>query len=139
MKKSIVSVALLLGIAFSCKDSFLETAPYGSTNEAVLSSNEKGADALLIAAYSNLDGFSGWENGTPWGSAASDWTFGSIAGGDAYKGSEANDQPISRPSNATRPMRTTRISKPTGGLISTVSPVATRPSMHGLRSRRKVL
>ena len=71
MKKSIVSVALLLGIAFSCKDSFLETAPYGSTNEAVLSSNEKGADALLIAAYSNLDGFSGWENGTPWGSAAS--------------------------------------------------------------------
>ena len=93
MKKSIISVALLLGIAFSCKDSFLETAPYGSTNEAVLSSNEKGADALLIAAYSNLDGFSGWDNGTPWGSAASDWTFGSVAGGDAYKGSEANDQP----------------------------------------------
>lgn len=93
MKKSIITVAVLVGFVFSCKDSFLETSPFGSVNGAVLASNEKGADALLIGAYSNLDGFSGWDNGNVWGSAASNWTFGSIAGGDAYKGSEANDQP----------------------------------------------
>lgn len=48
---------------------------------------------MLIGAYAALDGFSGWDNGDPWGSAASNWLFGSVAGGDAHKGSEAYDQP----------------------------------------------
>ena len=80
-------------VVVSCGKDFLETQPYGSVNNELLATSAKGANALLIAAYSNLDGFSGWDNGTPWGGAASNWTFGSIAGGDAYKGSEAGDQP----------------------------------------------
>lgn len=84
---------LILGIVGACKDTFLEQKPYGAVNEGTLSANLTGAETLLIAAYSNLDGFSSWDNGTPWGSAASNWVFGSIKGGDAYKGSEANDQP----------------------------------------------
>lgn len=93
-KKIYVATGLLLmGSVFSCKESFLETEPYGSVNEALLSSTVKGAETLLIAAYSNLDGFSGWDRGNIWGAAASNWTFGSVAGGDAYKGSEAGDQP----------------------------------------------
>ncbi|MEO5603947.1 MAG: RagB/SusD family nutrient uptake outer membrane protein [Cyclobacteriaceae bacterium] len=88
----VITLFLFL-IVFSCKDSFLETKPYGALGEKSLTESESGADAILISAYSNLDGFSGWDNSTPWGGAASNWTFGSIAGGDAYKGSEANDQP----------------------------------------------
>jgi starch-binding outer membrane protein, SusD/RagB family len=95
MKKRtiLVSFALLFGVTISCKDSFLEQRPYGSVTYETLATTLTGADAMLISAYSNLDGFSSWDNGSPWGSAASNWTYGSIKGGDAYKGSEANDQP----------------------------------------------
>jgi hypothetical protein len=97
MRKNIMQKLAVVGalavVIYSCGKEFLETQPYGSVNNELLSTSEKGANALLIAAYSNLDGFSGWDNGTPWGGAASNWTFGSIAGGDAYKGSEAGDQP----------------------------------------------
>lgn len=95
-KNSLIKIAsfvLLMAVGISCDKDFLETRPYGSVNELLLSTSEKGAEALLIAAYSNLDGFSGWDNGNPWGGAASNWTFGSITGGDAYKGSESGDQP----------------------------------------------
>ncbi|MFM8586903.1 MAG: RagB/SusD family nutrient uptake outer membrane protein [Bacteroidota bacterium] len=85
--------ALLIVVIISCSKEFLDTKPYGSVNNELLATSAKGANSLLIAAYSNLDGFSGWDNGTPWGGAASNWTFGSITGGDAYKGSEAGDQP----------------------------------------------
>lgn len=92
-KIGLLTIALLFGIAFSCSDSFLDRKPYGVSTLNTLTASESGADALLIAAYSNLDGFSGWDKGSIWGGAASNWTFGSICGGDAYKGSEANDQP----------------------------------------------
>jgi tetratricopeptide (TPR) repeat protein len=94
LNKIIIAMVLLtVGFVISCEKTFLEREPYGSVNEALLSSTEKGAETLLIAAYSNLDGFSGWDRGNIWGGAASNWSFGSIAGGDAYKGSEAGDQP----------------------------------------------
>ena len=97
MRKNIMQKLAVVGVLaiviYSCGKDFLETQPYGSVNNDLLATSAKGANALLIAAYSNLDGFSGWDNGTPWGGAASNWTFGSIAGGDAYKGSEAGDQP----------------------------------------------
>ena len=97
MRKNIMQklavVSVLAIVIYSCGKDFLETQPYGSVNNDLLATSAKGANALLIAAYSNLDGFSGWDNGSPWGGAASNWTFGSIAGGDAYKGSEAGDQP----------------------------------------------
>lgn len=91
--KKFIGVLVLVAIVVACSEEFLETKPYGSVNESLLATSEKGANSLLIAAYSNLDGFSGWDNGSPWGGAASNWTFGSVAGGDAYKGSEAGDQP----------------------------------------------
>lgn len=97
MRKNIMQklavVGVLAVVIYSCGKDFLDTQPYGSVNNDLLATSAKGANSLLIAAYSNLDGFSGWDNGTPWGGAASNWTFGSIAGGDAYKGSEAGDQP----------------------------------------------
>jgi hypothetical protein len=97
MRKNIIKLlavpVIIVAVVISCGKDFLETQPYGSVNNELLATSAKGANALLIAAYSNLDGFSGWDNGTPWGGAASNWTFGSVVGGDAYKGSEAGDQP----------------------------------------------
>jgi tetratricopeptide (TPR) repeat protein len=97
MRKNIAKILavpiIMILVVVSCGKDFLETQPYGSVNNELLATSAKGANALLIAAYSNLDGFSGWDNGSPWGGAASNWTFGSVVGGDAYKGSEAGDQP----------------------------------------------
>ena len=97
MRKNIAKLlavpVIIIAVVIGCGKDFLETQPYGSVNNELLATSAKGANALLIAAYSNLDGFSGWDNGTPWGGAASNWSFGSVVGGDAYKGSEAGDQP----------------------------------------------
>ena len=95
-KIAILSGALVAGVVISCKDDFLNTQPFGAVNEQILA-NAKGADALLISAYSLADGFGGWGDGNPWGGAVTNWSFGSIAGGDSYKGSEANDQPVITP------------------------------------------
>ncbi len=83
---------MLFCLGMSCED-FLDKQPQGTTTLEVLSGQTQGAEALLIAAYSNLDGFSINSNEYPdfYGSG-SNWTFGSIAGGDAYKGSDAPDQ-----------------------------------------------
>ena len=86
-------LVLTFALFTACNEEFLDKQPFGAVTEELLSSSLKGAESLLISAYSDIDGFGGWDNGSPWGGAASNWTFGSIAGGDAYKGSEANDQP----------------------------------------------
>src|SRR5438067_2570399 len=78
-------------VAWGCKD-FLSSAasPQAALNEATLS-NKTGVEGGLIAAYRALDCTSAVQNN--WGCAASDWAFGSVASGDAYKGSETGDQP----------------------------------------------
>ena len=76
---------------YGCKD-FLTSAaaPQGTLNEATLQ-NRAGVEGTLIAAYRALD----WNTGLggAWGSAASNWVWGSVTSDDAYKGSEASDQP----------------------------------------------
>ena len=72
---------------YACKD-FLVANPQGTLNEETLA-NEAGVEGNLIAAYRMLD-HAGWG---AWGSAASNWVWGSATSDDAYKGSEASDQP----------------------------------------------
>jgi hypothetical protein len=48
--------------------------------------NKKGVDGMLINAYATLDGRQDQQNG-----GASNWLWGSIRGGDAYKGTEPTD------------------------------------------------
>ena len=76
---------------YGCKD-FLENAaaPQGTLDEGTLA-NKIGVEGSLIAAYRALD----WTNGVGgnWGTAASNWVWGSVTSDDAYKGSEATDQP----------------------------------------------
>jgi len=87
----LVGTAFLIlvgGVTYSCKD-FLDVAPQGALDAGTLST-QAGVEGTLIAAYRALD----WSNdvGGNWGSAASNWVWGSVASDDAHKGSDANDQ-----------------------------------------------
>src|SRR2546421_447215 len=82
-------LGLGLSITYACKD-FLDTPAQGTLNENALAT-KAGVEGSLIAAYRSLD-CTNATNGN-WGCAASNWPFGSITSDDAYKGSEASDQP----------------------------------------------
>ncbi len=71
---------------YSCGEDFLYKAPQGSIDQAALM-NQTGIDLLTTNAYANLT-----ENG--WGATPFNWTFGGMYGGDANKGSDANDQSV---------------------------------------------
>lgn len=86
----IVICAMLITVTISCKKDFLERQPQGSLSEEVLAT-PNGVNALLIGAYAALDG-QGLGSSTPWSAPPSNWIFGSVAGGDAHKGSDAGDQ-----------------------------------------------
>ena len=76
---------------YGCKDFLTDAAsPQGTLNEETLSTRG-GVEGTLIAAYRALD----WNSGVggDFGSAASNWVWASVASDDAYKGSEATDQP----------------------------------------------
>ena len=81
---------LAVAALYGCKD-FLTSAaaPQGTLNEETLA-NRAGVEGTLIAAYRALDWTTGL--GGAWGSAASNWVWGSVTSDDAYKGSEASDQ-----------------------------------------------
>jgi len=78
-----------LAITYACSD-FLDTPAQGTLDVNALST-KVGVEGSLIAAYRSLD-CNNATNGN-WGCAASNWPFGSITSDDAYKGSEATDQP----------------------------------------------
>jgi len=79
---------LLICTVYACKKSFLDKPALGQIDPALLS-NKAGVESLLIGAYSELDGYGG--NGAGQSAAPSNWMFGSITGGDAYKGSDPSD------------------------------------------------
>lgn len=77
-------------ILIACKKSYLELNPIGVLDEQVLA-NEKGVNALLIGAYSQLDGYPTPADARIWNGAIDNWVF-SLAGDDTYKGSEFGDE-----------------------------------------------
>ncbi|HSO89024.1 MAG TPA: RagB/SusD family nutrient uptake outer membrane protein [Draconibacterium sp.] len=91
MKKlSIIMVMmLLLTISFSCSEEFLTKEPMGVTSENVFY-DAKGIEALLTGTYSMIRGSALWT--VSWGASIQNWTYGSAASDDAYKGSEITDQ-----------------------------------------------
>lgn len=86
--------AVLLAFTNSCKEDFLQVTPNGSLDAQVLAT-AKGVDALLIGAYSMLDGVA--SNGFGWEAASSNWVYGSIRGLEANKGTDSGDQPDINP------------------------------------------
>lgn len=81
--------AVMLSVTFSCSEEFLEKVPLGATSETVFY-NEEGIEALMIGTYGIISGGATWEVG--WGASIQNWTYGSAASDDAYKGSEIGDQ-----------------------------------------------
>src|SRR5687768_15824280 len=74
----------------ACKKSFLDAKPYGQY-ESSLIANKKGLDALLIGTYGVIDGQG--VSGDGWEGSAVNWATAGVAADDAYKGTDANDQP----------------------------------------------
>ena len=92
---SIMAAGVVLVIA-GCSKGFLNKNPQG-TLVADQINNEAGLTGLLNGAYAALDG-QGQNNtsiggGDPWQASASNWIYGSVAGGDSHKGSSIGDQP----------------------------------------------
>jgi starch-binding outer membrane protein, SusD/RagB family len=88
-KKKIIG-GLFVGIilSVSCSEDFLIREPMGVTSENIFY-NEKGIDNLLVGTYSMVRGSSLWD--ITWGASIQNWTYGSMASDDAYKGSEFTD------------------------------------------------
>jgi hypothetical protein len=87
----IFSVILISGtlILQACKKSFLDAQPYGQYSEELIK-NKKGLEGLLIGVYGFLDGQG---IGDSWETSAVNWATAGVAADDAYKGTDANDQP----------------------------------------------
>jgi len=96
--KYIVLILSTISLNTSCKKDFLEKQPQGSLSEEVLSTSA-GVNTLLVGAYGALDGqqnINGGVNslggGNAWANSPDNWLWGSVAGGEAHKGSDASDQ-----------------------------------------------
>lgn len=81
---------VLLVLVYACKKSFLDKTPQGALSNTVLA-NQTGVEGLLIGAY-HMVGAEGGAAGNNWGQAPSNWVYGSVLGGDSYKGSIPPDQ-----------------------------------------------
>ena len=91
----VIAKALLFTTFISCDNEFLQVPAQGALSEAVLA-NRTGVEKLLVGAYADLDGVVTGA-GSAWETAPDNWIYGSIAGGDAHKGSFGGDQPAIDP------------------------------------------
>lgn len=92
-QKIFVLLIFLMGVSFSCSDSFIEVQPKGVLSAQSLQ-NKAGVNFLLIGAYSALDGWTTAGGAfRSYQASADNYVFGGIASDDAYKGTTAGDQP----------------------------------------------
>lgn len=97
----IIIFVFSVGILFhSCGKKFLDRPPYGSLSDEIIA-NKMGVTYLLVGTYAALDGQGAGQTalggGASWEAAPSNWIYGSVAGGDAHKGSWSGDQPAIDP------------------------------------------
>lgn len=86
-----IAALTLSAVVFNgCKNFLTDAAVPQGTLDAGTLANKSGVEGTLLAAYRQLDFTNGV--GGAWGSAASNWIWGSVTSDDAYKGSEATDQ-----------------------------------------------
>lgn len=91
MKNLTKAVLPLLSLVFlfGCNEDFLNREPIGSVNEIVLQT-EEGANALLIAAYSLLDGYAQGDaiDGQQGAASGTNWIWGDVPSDDMYRGDQ---------------------------------------------------
>lgn len=92
-KKTLFTLALFFGILlYSCSDSFLNQPAKGSVSTAQLNT-QAGIEQVLIGAYATLSGSAvGQSYVGPWGPEWTNWVYGSVVGGESFKGSNSGDQ-----------------------------------------------
>lgn len=101
MKNQVFRHILLTAISCSalllsqCSKDYLDKNPLGSLSDKDMA-NATGVSSMLIGAYGALDGV-GVGAANSWEAAPSNWIYGSVAGGDASKGSFSGDQPAIDP------------------------------------------
>ncbi|WP_394772515.1 RagB/SusD family nutrient uptake outer membrane protein [Mucilaginibacter sp.] len=71
-----------ISTSLSATDSLVTTTPH----------TKAGVESLLLKAYTFLDGTYPTQPGATWQSGTDNWIFGSVAGGEAHKGSTPDDQ-----------------------------------------------
>src|SRR4051812_45755426 len=71
-----------ISTSFSATDSLVIHTPH----------TKAGVNSLLLKAYTFLDGTYPAQPGSTWQSGTDNWVFGSVAGGEAHKGSTPTDQ-----------------------------------------------
>jgi hypothetical protein len=86
-----LTFALAAGIVTACNDDFLTREPQGQYSPSALQT-AKGVEGVLLGAYGMLDG-QGLDDQSPWENDIQSWVFGGLASDDAYKGTDAGDQP----------------------------------------------
>jgi len=81
----------LLGVVvlFSCQKNFLDKPAQGSLAGSIIAT-PTGVAQDLIGSYAALQRTFG--AGGPWDAAPDNWIYGTVAGGDAHKGSNSGDQ-----------------------------------------------
>lgn len=94
----ILCLAAISMLIYSCSEDFVDVTPTGSLNPGILN-NLEGLDAMLLAAYSGLDGtFEGsGVTGFGWQNDYTNWLYGSVTSDDALKGTSIGDQPDMNP------------------------------------------
>lgn len=86
----IISVLLISAIFSGCKK-YLEQKPVGELSLNQLKTKE-GVESLLIGAYHILNGQ--FDGGEAYNSPGSNWSFGDVRSGDAYKGSSGTTDQV---------------------------------------------
>jgi starch-binding outer membrane protein, SusD/RagB family len=89
--KILLIVFLAGAILYSCSKESLNERPLGQLDANAVT-NKAGVDALLIGAYSLLDGIGSPNILQQWEAPGSNWLYGSVCGSEAHKGSFSNDQ-----------------------------------------------
>lgn len=92
----LLTCALIFASCDMFNGDFLDRSARGAVSESVLAGKNGGVDALLMGAYGALTGVAesgaSLSGGAAWESAQDNWIYGTVAGGEAYKGSVGGDQ-----------------------------------------------
>ena len=88
----VLGITVIIGALLlqACKKTFLDAQPYGQYTPDLIK-NKKGLEGLLVGVYGVLDGQG--VSGDAWETSAVNWATAGVAADDAYKGTDANDQP----------------------------------------------
>lgn len=82
-----VACGLVLSACDLTNGNFLDQPSRGAVSSDVLTGKEGGIETVLMSTYGAM-------NSLTWESAQDNWVYGSVAGGEAYKGSESGDQGV---------------------------------------------